>query len=78
VIWNGVQQPSGGTFCLTVLLELRSENAMSEDVLDANSDAVLEAVQRYGSDIALGPTISLNLRDFAIRLRFDVMAKSGC
>lgn len=57
-----------------VLLELRIEHAMSEEVLDANSDALLEAVQKYGSDIALGPTISLNLRDLAIRLRFDVMA----
>ena len=57
-----------------VLLELRVENAMSEEVLDANSDALLEAVQSYGADIALGPTISLNLRDLAIRLRFDVIA----
>jgi len=57
-----------------VLLELRVENAMSEEVLDANSDAILEAVQDHGSDIALGPTISLNLRDLAIRLRFDVIA----
>lgn len=57
-----------------VLLELRTENAMSEEVLDANSDALLEAVQSYGADIALGPTISLNLRDLAIRLRFDVIA----
>lgn len=57
-----------------VLLELRTQNAMSEEVLDANSDALLEAVQLYGSDIALGPTISLNLRDLAIRLRFDVIA----
>ncbi|HEV3284185.1 MAG TPA: hypothetical protein VG010_08265 [Solirubrobacteraceae bacterium] len=57
-----------------VLLELRVENAMSEEVLDANSDALLEAVQSYGADIALGPTISLNLRELAIRLRFDVIA----
>ena len=57
-----------------VLLELRVEHAMSEEVLDANSDALLEAVQAHGSEIALGPTISLNLRDLAIRLRFDVIA----
>lgn len=57
-----------------VLLELRTENAMSEEVLDANSDALLEAVQRHAADIALGPTISLNLNDLAIRLRFDALA----
>jgi hypothetical protein len=57
-----------------VLLELRTQNTMSEEVLDANSDALLEAVQTYGPDLALGPTISLNLRDLAIRLRFDVIA----
>jgi len=57
-----------------VLLELRTENAMSEEVLDANSDALLQAVQRYAADIALGPTISLNLNDLAIRLRFDALA----
>lgn len=57
-----------------VLLELRVEHAMSEEVLDANSDALLEALQSHGSEIALGPTISLNLRDLAIRLRFDVIA----
>jgi hypothetical protein len=57
-----------------VLLELRTQNTMSEEVLDANSDALLEAVQAHGADLALGPTISLNLRDLAIRLRFDVIA----
>ena len=57
-----------------VLLELRTENAMSEEVLDANSDALLEAVQRHAADIALGPTISLNLNDLAICLRFDALA----
>ena len=59
-----------------VLLELRTQNTMSEEVLDANSDALLEAVQKYGADLALGPTISLNLRDLAIRLRFDVIAST--
>lgn len=59
-----------------VLLELRVENAVSEEVLDANSDAILDAVQSYGAGIALGPTISLNLRNLAIRLRFDVIAST--
>jgi hypothetical protein len=59
-----------------VLLELRTQNAMSEEVLDANSDALLEAIQTHGGDLALGPTISLNLRELAIRLRFDVMAST--
>jgi hypothetical protein len=50
------------------------ETRRKHPVLDANSDALLEAVQAYGADLALGPTISLNLRDLAIRLRFDVIA----
>lgn len=59
-----------------VLLELRTQNTMSEEVLDANSDALLEAVQAHGAALALGPTISLNVRDLAIRLRFDVIAST--
>jgi hypothetical protein len=59
-----------------VLIELRMSDAMSEDVLDANSDDVLEAVQKYAADIALGPTLSLNLHECAIKLRFDVVART--
>lgn len=59
-----------------VLLELLMHEAMSEEVLDANSDDVLDAVQQHAAHIALGPTISLNLRDCSIRLRFDLIAAS--
>lgn len=57
-----------------VLLELQMHAAMSEELLDANSDDVIEAVQKYASDVALGATISLNLADCAILLRFDLLA----
>jgi hypothetical protein len=60
-----------------VLLELRMNEAMSEEVLDANSDDVLDAVAKHAAKIALGPTVSLNLKDCAIRLRFDVVAANN-
>lgn len=56
-----------------VLLELCMTDAMSEEVLDANSDDVLDAVQKHGAHIALGPAIALNLQDCSIRLRFDAV-----
>lgn len=59
-----------------VLLELCMMDAMSEEVLDANSDDVLEAVQKHGADIAFGPAVALSLRDCSIRLRFDTPAES--
>jgi prephenate dehydratase len=48
---------------------------MSEEVLDANSDDVLDAVERNAADIALGPAIALNTHTCSIKLRFDVLAK---
>lgn len=59
-----------------VLLELCMMGAMSEEVLDANSDDVLEAVQKHASHIALGPAVALSLRDCSIRLRFDTLAET--
>lgn len=59
-----------------VLIEFRMAEPMSEEVLDANSDDVLEAVEGHASDIALGPAIALNMHECAIKLRFDVMAKN--
>jgi hypothetical protein len=58
-----------------VLLELRMLEPMSEEVLDANSDDVLEAVEAGAGDIALGPALALNVYNAAIHLRFDVLAK---
>lgn len=61
---------------VNVVLELRMQDAMSADVLDANSDDVLDAVQKHGAEIALGSTISLNTRTSSILLRFDVLAEN--
>jgi hypothetical protein len=57
-----------------VLIEFRMVDAMSEEVLDANSDDVLEAVEAGAADIALGAAIALNLHTCSIKLRFDVLA----
>lgn len=59
-----------------VLIEFRMAEPMSEEVLDANSDDVLEAVERHAADLAIGPAIALNMHTCSIKLRFDVLAKS--
>lgn len=59
-----------------VLIELCPNDPMSLEVLDANSDDVLEAVHEHASDVALGATVSLRQRDNAILLRFDVLASN--
>ena len=57
-----------------VLIEFQMLDPMSEEVLDANSEDVIEAVEAHAADIALGPVISLNLHSCSIKLRFDVLA----
>lgn len=59
-----------------VVLTLAMEDPMSFEVLDRNSDDLLEAVEQHASDIALGPTVTLGMKQCAILLRFDVKAKS--
>lgn len=59
-----------------VLIEFEMAEPMSEEVLDANSEDVIEAVEAHAADIALGPVIALNMHSCSIKLRFDVLAKS--
>lgn len=59
-----------------VLIEFRMVEPMSEEVLDANSDDVIEAVEAHAAEIALGPVVALNLHSCSIKLRFDVLAKN--
>jgi len=59
-----------------VLIEFRMIEPMSAEVLDANSDDVLDAVVDHAADIALGPAIALNPATCSIKLRFDVLAKN--
>jgi hypothetical protein len=59
-----------------VVLTLAMADPMSFDVLDRNSDDVLEAVEQHAAKVALGPTITLSMKQCAILLRFDVMATS--
>jgi hypothetical protein len=60
-----------------VVLELRCQDPVSEEVLDANSDDVLEAVEQHAADIALGPAIAVNEHENAIKLRFDLIASTA-
>jgi hypothetical protein len=57
-----------------VLIEFEMVEPMSEEVLDANSNDVIEAVEAHAADIALGPVLALNLHSCSIKLRFDVVA----
>ena len=59
-----------------VLLELQMVEPMSAEVLDANSDDVMDAVLGHAAEIALGPAVALNVRTCSIKLRFDVLAKN--
>jgi hypothetical protein len=59
-----------------VLLEFEMVEAMSAEVLDANSDDVMDAVLEHAPDIALGPAIALNVQSCSIKLRFDFLAKN--
>jgi acyl-CoA synthetase (NDP forming) len=59
-----------------VLLEFRMQDPMSAEVLDRNSDDVLEAVEKHAADIALGPAIAINPNECAIKLRFDCVGRS--
>jgi len=56
-----------------VLLEMVMSDPMSEEVLDANSDDVMDAVQNHASDLAIGPVVALNMATCSIKLRFDVL-----
>lgn len=57
-------------------MELRIQDPISIEVLDANSDDVLDAVEAHASDVALGPALALNPEERAIKLRFDVVAEN--
>lgn len=59
-----------------VLLELRIPHPMSEEVLAANAERVLDALLADPSNCALGPALSVNPLDGVIKLCFDVQAAS--
>ncbi len=59
-----------------VLLVFQMQDPMSAEVLDQNSDDVLEAVEKHAGDIALGPAIAVNPGECAIKLRFDCIGRS--
>lgn len=56
-----------------VLLEMVMADPMSEEVLDANSDDVMDALENHGADLALGPVVALNMASCSIKLRFNVL-----
>jgi hypothetical protein len=57
-----------------VLLEFRMVDPMSDEVLDANSQDVIDAAVNHAADLALGPALSVNPHTCSIKLRFDVLA----
>jgi hypothetical protein len=59
-----------------VLLEMVMADPMSEEVLDANSDDVMDALENHASDLALGPVVALNMATCSIKLRFDVLGST--
>lgn len=59
-----------------VLLELRMPSPMSEEVLAANAERMLDALLADPSNSALGPALSVNPLDGVIKLCFDVQAAS--
>jgi len=71
---NGKSAKSSAHREANVLIEFQMVEPMSEEVLDANSDDVIEAVESHASDIALGPVVALNVHSCSIKLRFDVLA----
>jgi hypothetical protein len=59
-----------------VLFEMQMADPMSEEVLDANSDDVMEALLNHAADLALGPVVALNMHTCSIKLRFQVIART--
>jgi hypothetical protein len=59
-----------------VLFEMQMADPMSEEVLDANSDDVMEALLDHAADLALGPVVALNMHTCSIKLRFQVIART--
>jgi len=57
-----------------VVLEFQMVEPMSAEVLEANAEDVIEAVNEHAADTALGSAIAVNSHDCAIKLRFDVLA----
>jgi hypothetical protein len=66
---------SGSSAEANVLLEFRMVDPMSAEVLDANAEDVIEAVNEHAADMALGPAVAVNEHKRAIKLRFDVTAE---
>jgi len=58
-----------------VLLELRMAEPLSEEVLDAYSDEVIDTLAESAGGIALGTAVALNPGTSTIKLRFDVLGR---
>jgi hypothetical protein len=61
---------------VNVLFEMQMADPMSEEVLDANSDDVMDALLDHAAHLALGPVVALNMHSCSIKLRFNVVAKT--
>ncbi len=71
---NRKNSPEKGNREANVLLEFRMADPMSDEILDANSQDVIDATIDHAADLALGPALSVNSHTRSIKLRFDVLA----
>lgn len=60
-------------FEMNVQLELQETKPVSEEVLDAHSDQVWDAIERGAAELALGHVVSFDLRGSKVLLRFDLL-----
>jgi hypothetical protein len=63
-------------FEMNVDLELQESEPVNEEVLDAHSDEVWDAIERSAGDLALGHVVSLDFQESKILLLFDVLGDS--
>jgi hypothetical protein len=63
-------------FEMKVELELQEPEPVSEDVLDAHSDEVADAIERGTGELALGHVVSFDVRQSRVVLLFDVLGDS--
>jgi hypothetical protein len=63
-------------FETNVELELAEPEPVGEDVLDAHSDEVSDAIEQSAADLALGHVVSFDVRHSRVLVRFDVLGDS--
>jgi hypothetical protein len=60
-------------FEMNIELELQEPEPVPEDVLDAHADEAADAIERNAADLALGHTVSFDVTQSRVLLRFDLL-----